>query len=49
MENEPTRNLPQLLDQTGLNDSIRDLNLSKNEAEILGSLDLRKEIFLKKM
>lgn len=37
MEHEPTRNLPQLFDQKELNDLIRDLNLSKNEAEILGS------------
>ena len=37
MEHEPTRNLPQLFDQKGLNDLIRDLNLSKNGAEILGS------------
>ena len=37
MEHEPTRNLPQLFDKKGLNDLIRYLNLSKNEAEILGS------------
>ena len=34
---EPTRNLPQLFDPNGLNGLIRDLNLSENEAEILGS------------
>ena len=37
MEHEPTRNLQQLFDKKGLNDLIRDLNLSKNETEILGS------------
>ena len=37
MGHEPTTNLPQLFDQKGLNDLIRDLNLSKNMAEILGS------------
>ena len=37
MEHGPTRNLLQLFDQNGLNDFMRDLNLSKNEAEILGS------------
>ena len=37
MEHEPTRSLPQLFDQKGLNDLMRDLNLSKNEAEMLGS------------
>ena len=37
MEHEPTRNLPQLFDQNGLNDCTRDQNLSKNQAEILGS------------
>ena len=37
MEHEPTRNLPQLFDQKGLNNLIRDLSLSKSEAEILGS------------
>ena len=37
MEHEPTRNLPYLFDQKGSNDLIKDLNLSKNGAEILGS------------
>ena len=37
MKHERTRNLPQLFDQKGSNDLIRNLNLSQNEAEILGS------------
>ena len=36
MEHEPTRNLTQLFDQKEFNDLTRDLNLSKNEIEILG-------------
>ena len=47
MEHEPTRILTQLFDQKGLNDLIRDLNLSQNEAEILGSR-LKERNFLKK-
>ena len=37
MEHESTGNLLQLFDKKGLNDLIRDQNLSKNEAKILGS------------
>ena len=47
MEHEPTRNLPQLFDQKELNALIRDLNLSKNEAEIM-AFRLKKRILLEK-
>ena len=47
MEHEPTINLTQLFDQKLLNDLIRDLNLSKNEAEILGSTQEKRNDWLK--
>ena len=47
MEHKPTRNLPQLFDQKGLDDLIRHLKLSKNKAEILGS-KLKERNFLEK-
>ena len=49
MEHEPTRNLPQLFDRKGLNDLIRDLNLFKNEAGILGSRLKERNLFEKKV
>ena len=47
MEHEPTRNFPQLIDQKEMDDLIRDLNLSENEADILGSR-LKKKNLLEK-